>query len=110
MTNRVPGGGVPRLFGPPPRPSLFQGEGEVDAQLAAKRIGDAAEIPDLKLLGAALGIDAKPLQQCLGIWRDLSQGGAEHLAPLAEGCRRHALERGGIASGLRDLLGHELNE
>ena len=99
MTNRVPGGGVLGCWTPTP---------------ATAPAGPSAlamrQKSDLKLLGAALGIDAKPLQQCLGIWRDLSQGRAEHLAPLAEGCRRHPLERRHVASGLRGLLGHELNE
>ena len=78
--------------------------------LAAKRVGDAAEIADLKLLGAALGIDAKPLQQLFCVRRDLAERGAQHLTPLAEGRCGHPLERRDVASRLRNLLRHELDE
>ena len=84
----------------PPRPSLhaahwaqgFRAEFAGRA-LAAKHIGDAAEIADLKLLSAALGVDAKPLKQLFSVRRDLAERGPEHLAPLTEGCRRYPLER-----------------
>src|SRR5262249_42583541 len=80
------------------------------AALALKRVVDTAEVADLELLGPRLRIDTELLQQSFTVGRELAQGGAQHLAPLAEGRRRHPLQCSDVAGRKRTLLRHELDK
>ncbi len=88
------------------RPQGFRAESAGPAlAFAPKRIGDADEIRDAKLLRARLGIEPKRLQQRLAIRRDLAERGAQHLAPLAEGGRGNLFQVQGSQGGSGASLG-----